>query len=106
MRGLQTDKAAQSAKAATNRGAKETTRGGGNCETQGAGSAEAAADCEAEGLGWGRRGWQETASDMANNDNGAARGDGGGKIFALCMIWGLRTKITPLDGKIFARCIP
>ena len=33
-------------------------------------------------------------------------GDGGGKIFALCMIWGFRTKITPLDGKIFARCIP
>lgn len=96
--------------------------GRGSCETQGAGSAEAAADCEAEGparggaetaadceaegLGWGRRGWQETASDMANNDNGAARGDGGGKIFALCMIWGFRTKITPLDGKIFARCIP
>lgn len=54
----------------------------------------------------GATGWQKTASDMANNDNGAARGDGGGKIFALCMIWGLRTKITPLGGKIFARCIP
>lgn len=118
-RKLQADKAAHGAEAATNCGAKEATRGAEAARRKATVARKLRQTARLKGQHGGRRGgkkprpiWRITITGRHGATGGAKlngrdrRGDGGGKIFALCMIWGLRTKITPLGGKIFARCIP
>ena len=104
-RKLQADKAAHGAEAATNCGAKEATRGAEAARRKATVARKLRQTARLKGQHGGATGGKKPRPIWRITITGAARGDGGceaewprsegrrgGKIFALCMIWGFGRK--------------